>query len=784
MTLGKLPNQMGVEVAIPSPESVRSAQSLLQFDAIMDGAPVGILFTQDGIMVQANASFVAMMGYQLNELIGQPASLLFFTIPESYAEIGRVAGPALAAGKPYRGDIRASHKDGSVFWSRFSARAVNPEKTEEGTLWFLEDVTPEHLHEEKLRRTLEEQRVIFESVAVGILYSHQRSIARCNNKLATMFGYQPEELLGRSTRLFFNSDEQYGELSRRVYPTLKAGQPYSVEMKMPHRDGHLIWVHATGSLVKGPVQSGDDVIWIFKDVSARKAAEEEKRQTLLELEAVFASAAVGFIYSRGHTVQRCNARCAEILGYSPEELIGQSTARMFPSQTDYQALRVAAGPTMNSGQSFETELRCKHKDGSLSWCRLYGKALNPEDISQGSIWILVDTEEARRTREQLTASMRDLEALMENATVGILFTRDQKITRYNPRFSEMYGYPGETAIGLPASIFFGSQEEYEGLSQIAYPLLAINLPLQTELYTQHANQEKQLWVKLIAYPTNPERPAEGTIWLVEDRTAYKEAEEALHKAQADLVQAEKQVALGSLVVGVAHELNTPIGNALMAASTLSDRCLEMHNIIACGNMRRSQLDLYLSDVAGLAGIVTRACERAAQLVSSFKQVAVDRRLERRRKFNLRALIDEVVVLQRQQLDGARWDITCDIPSSIECDSYPEPLAQIAASLLENAFTHAFVGAEHGSLKISATVAQGWVVLSFSDDGIGMDAAMLARVFDPFFTTRLGQGRSGLGLSITHNLATAVLGGDLTVESQPAQGTCFLLRFPVIAPQHN
>lgn len=766
--------------ALPGPDRVRTAQSLLQFDAIMDGAPIGILFTQDGIMVQANSSFVEMMGYRQNELIGQPASLLFFSIPQSYAELGQMAGPALAAGQPFRGDIRASHKDGSVFWSRFSARAVNPERTQEGTLWFLEDVTAEHLHEEKLRRTLEEQRVIFDSVAVGILYSHQRSIARCNNKLAAMFGYRPEELLGRSTRLFFNSDEQYAELSQRAYPTLKAGQSFSIEMQMPHRAGHLIWVHATGSQVAGSMQSGDDVIWIFKDISARKAAEEEKRQTLLELEAVFASAAVGFIYSRGHTVQRCNARCAEILGYLPEELIGQSTARMFPSVADYQALRVAAAPTMNSGQSFETELRCKHKDGSLSWCRLYGKALNPEDISQGSIWIMVDTEEARRTREQLNASMRDLEALMENATVGILFTRDKKITRYNPRFSEMFGYPADTAVGLPATIFFRSQEEYDALGQMAYPLLANGLPLQTELYTQYRNQEKQLWVKLIAYPANPEQPAEGTIWLVEDRTAYKEAELALRKAEVNLAQAEKQVALGALVVGVAHELNTPIGNALMAASTLSDRCLEMRNIITLGNMRRSQLDLYLKDVAGLADIVTRACERTAQLVSSFKQVAVDRKLEQRRKFNLRALIEEIILLQRQQLDAARWHILCEIPADIVCDSYPEPLAQIAASLVENAFTHAFVGRAQGSLSIAATLAQGQVKLSFSDDGIGMEAAMLARVFDPFFTTRLGQGRSGLGLSITRNLATAVLGGDLTVESLPGQGTCFLLRFPLIA----
>lgn len=779
------PQEKTVQNTILSKTSaLRIPHSLLKYDAIMDGAPMGILFTQDGIMMQANSNFLEIMGYQAEQLIGQPASLLFFSIPENYLEIGRIAGPALAAGKAFKSDIQASRRDGSLFWSRFSAKAVNHNNIQDGTLWFIEDVSVEHLHEQQLRQTLEEQRAIFESAAVGILYSHQRTVARCNERLAAMFGYQSGELLGRSTRLFFRDEEHYGELSRQVYPALKSTGSFSVETQMPHRDGHLIWVHATGSQVQGSTLVGDEVIWIFKDISARKAAEEERRLSLLELEAVFANAAVGFIYTREHKIQRCNARSAEIFGYSAEELAGMRTITVFPSELAYQSFRLAAASVMASGQSYETEVQCKRKDGRLGWCHLHGKTLNPADPSQGSIWIVVDIDADRRTREQLAESMRDLEALMENASIGILFTRDKTITRYNPRFGAMFGYPNGAAIGSPASIFFASQEEYEAFGQMAFPLLSSGLSLQTELYTQHCNGQQQLWVKLIAYLADPKDSSKGTIWLVEDRSAFKASETALHKAQADLIQAEKQVALGSLVVGVAHELNTPIGNALMAASTLSERCTELSASIARGDLRRSQLDNYMLDVSSLAALMTRACERAAQLVASFKQVAVDRRLAQRERFNLQELVQNSVLAHCHQLLRPGREIKYEIAADIVCDSYPDPVSQITVGIVENALTHAFAGASHGLLLISAKRTASEIELRFCDNGIGMAADVLARVFDPFFTTRLGQGRSGLGLSISRNLATAVLGGELTVDSALGQGTCFLLRFPQVAAQHT
>lgn len=126
-------------------------------------------------------------------------------------------------------------------------------------------------------------------------------------------------------------------------------------------------------------------------------------------------------------------------------------------------------------------------------------------------------------------------------------------------------------------------------------------------------------------------------------------------------------------------------------------------------------------------------------------------------------------------------VTVDIPQMLRCDSHPGPLGQILVNLVQNALLHAFAH-NGGQISIEARLQDGWVTLAVSDNGCGMDEATLARIFEPFFTTRLGKGGSGLGLSICHRLATAVLGGDLSVSSAPGQGSSFRLHFPAVAPQ--
>jgi signal transduction histidine kinase len=271
---------------------------------------------------------------------------------------------------------------------------------------------------------------------------------------------------------------------------------------------------------------------------------------------------------------------------------------------------------------------------------------------------------------------------------------------------------------------------------------------------------------------------------VSERTAtLSSTVQALQRTQDDLVQAEKLASLGALVTGVAHELNTPIGNAIVSASTLENRMQGMQLAVAQGNLRKSTLLDFCTDGAQLSALISRSCERAAQLINSFKQVAVDQTSEQRREFDLRNVVQDVMATLQATYHTNQWTFHVDIGAGLVCEGYPGPVGRIVTNLVQNAVLHGFHGREHGALHLSAQKAgAGFVELTVYDDGHGMDANTLSRIFDPFFTTRMGQGGSGLGLSIARNLAIGVLGGNLTARSAPGKGACFTLTMPTVAPR--
>ena len=260
----------------------------------------------------------------------------------------------------------------------------------------------------------------------------------------------------------------------------------------------------------------------------------------------------------------------------------------------------------------------------------------------------------------------------------------------------------------------------------------------------------------------------------------------LNMAQEELVRSEKLAALGSLVAGVAHELNTPIGNSLMVASTLADQTRALTNSYANGNgLKRSMLEAYIADAGKAGDILVRNLYRAADLVTSFKQVAVDQTSSQRRGFSLAEVIEEIMLTLWPTLKKTSYQVEQDIPRDLLLDSYPGPLGQVIANLVNNALLHGFEERSTGTVMIAAQDSgDSWVELIVKDNGVGIPPANLNRIFDPFFTTKLGAGGSGLGLNITHNIVTGILGGRIRVHSEVGVGTTFILNLPTVAPQRQ
>lgn len=251
----------------------------------------------------------------------------------------------------------------------------------------------------------------------------------------------------------------------------------------------------------------------------------------------------------------------------------------------------------------------------------------------------------------------------------------------------------------------------------------------------------------------------------------------LRATQNQLVEAEKMASLGELVAGVAHEINTPVGIGVTAASHLQDATEGLSRQLE-GGLRRSQLDGYLESAGVLATTILNNLLRASELIRGFKEVAVDRSSEQRRRFELDAYLEEVLSSLRPKIKHTRHRATLRCPPHLEMDSYPGALAQVVTNLFMNALIHGFDGIESGHFELTVEQQGERLRLHAVDDGRGMRADEVARIFDPFYTTRRGQGGSGLGMHIVYNLVTRTLGGTIECYSEWGAGS----RFEIVIPR--
>ena len=258
--------------------------------------------------------------------------------------------------------------------------------------------------------------------------------------------------------------------------------------------------------------------------------------------------------------------------------------------------------------------------------------------------------------------------------------------------------------------------------------------------------------------------------------------EQLRTAQDELVRAAKMAALGSLVAGVAHELNTPLGNGVMAVSAMAEATQDLKGAMQ-GGLKRSDLQQLVESMEQGCDIATRNLRRAAELVQNFKQVAVDQTSAQRRSFELGEVVHEMVVSLKPSLGRTPYRIEVLVPESgLRLHSYPGALGQVIGNLIQNAVVHGFEGRAQGTVRITAGQGEaGHLWLRVADDGRGIAAEHIGRIFDPFMTTRMGRGGTGLGLHISYNAVVNLLGGTLTVASTEGQGACFDVRLPVEAP---
>ncbi|HAT31085.1 MAG TPA: hypothetical protein DCW29_09615 [Janthinobacterium sp.] len=430
--------------------------------------------------------------------------------------------------------------------------------------------------------------------------------------------------------------------------------------------------------------------------------------------------------------------------------------------------------------------------------------------------LMMASRRRRSLADELTRALAEQRAFQDSAIVGIGLFAAGRVARCNRGLEEMMGYlPGELN-GLPTDTLL-ARASLAGADPFGCGEEGRVLRRELEMVGKDG---AAIWCVINGKLLDPTDAAKGCIWVIHDISDRKRAEAALllarhgledslvelerqkgkvelarqdlaamlatlKQAQNNLITSEKMAALGALVAGIAHELNTPIGNSLLTATTLNDIVRDFENKVANGGVKRSALDAHMRDIRQACAIMAASLARAAELINAFKQVAVDQSSDLRRVFYLDEVVHDTLATYAAQLRRAKCELRLAVARGLRFDSYPGSVGQVLSNLLNNALLHGFEGRAQGCISIRARAADaGHVELVFGDDGVGMSDATLHRVFEPFFTTKMGQGGSGLGMNIVYNIVTDMLKGSIQIESEPGRGTSITLTLPTTAPEHS
>lgn len=816
------------EVRVPASGSADELQRLArQFNAMADATtaserqlrlifeaiphPVVLSDMDGGRFIDINPAYERHLGLMREQIIGRTLSEL---TPGVDLEIQRrLDAQLLAAGRIDNIVAEYTGRDGQQRWSMLSSRLAEVDGRRLA-LTVSTDVTALKEAEAQLRRSQAAFNALFELAPLPLSYSEDSTgfgIGHFNQAWYRAFGYAPEQTDGRSGA-DFGLWQDNGERSRYAQRLLEEGVIERYEAQLRHADGSPRTVWMAGRMIE---LAGRRLrVSAFLDVTEQLRGERRLRR----YQAMVAGANDAMILLDEGRIVECNDATAGIYGAPREQLLGRSPADYSPpQQADGRSSEQAARELIRAaldGTPQRFEWLHQRPDGSQC---LVEVALSRLVENQRPLVIAAvrDITQRRADEQALRESgellSRTFDLLPE--PLALIRLGDRRFIEVNRMWELKTGYSREQAIGrtsLELGFFRGHedvqhlrdamarQQEFDALPatytmangqpmhcevsmrQMVYRGEAIGIWLTRDMSERLAAEEELRRLNL----TLEERVQQRTAELAARNDELAHTVETLHRTRDELVRSEKLASLGALVAGVAHELNTPVGNAVMVASTIADRQRELDAALVQG-LRRATLDDYLEVTREGLLVLERNLARAAELIGSFKQLAADQSSEQRRSFSPDEVLHSVLLALSPRLRRAGVQIEQQLAADLQLDSYPGPLCQVLENLVVNAIVHGFDGGPAGRIRI-VTEAEGEdrLRLVVEDDGRGMSPEVLRHIFDPFFTTRLGSGGSGLGLHIVYTLVTGALGGRIDVSSAPGQGSRFVLSLPRVAPARS
>ncbi|MDO9560551.1 MAG: PAS domain S-box protein, partial [Bradyrhizobium sp.] len=542
---------------------------------------------------------------------------------------------------------------------------------------------------------------------------------------------------------------------------------------------------------------------LVEAVAAREAAVHALAEQRLAEESyrkLFEGSVDGiYVTTPGGALLNANPALARMMGYdTPQELmegIGDVSDQIYvhpQARAEYQRLM------QRDGMVREFEYQVRARDGRVLWLSDSATVARDETGEivryEGTVRDITDQ---KRAEDAIAEGRRLLQQVID--TVPAVINVKDKQLRYvlmNRYMAGIFGVEPSEAIGHTTTDLmsrYGAEKTDENDKRVLEA--GRELGFYEEEYKDSSGNMRQWLVNKL-----PLLDAEGEIEHIvtvaldigerkrgelEMRKAKDAAEAALRnlrETQNSLIEAEKLAALGRLVAGVAHEVNNPVGISLTVASSLERKTALFSAEVARGDLKRSSLTEFLATSRDASSQLVANLNRAAELITSFKQVAADRNYSDQRTFDLGDLTEQVVMSLRPGLRKHNLTLNVDCQPNLIMNSYPGPYGQVLTNLFLNSVAHAFPDGKTGTVDIQVRESgKDNVEILFSDNGCGMSLDVRRRAFDPFFTTRRDQGGTGLGLHIVYSIVTNRLGGRLDLDSEPGGGTRIQIILPRVAP---
>jgi PAS domain S-box-containing protein len=571
---------------------------------------------------------------------------------------------------------------------------------------------------------------------------------------------------------------------RRVWAT---GEPESVDAFVYHDERGESWREAY--VYKLP--SGE-IVLVYEDVTEDMARQADLR---LKKFSINQSSDSLFWIARDGSFVDVNERACASYGYAREELLRLNVFDLTDDYTPedweekWQETR-RKGSLRREGDHKTGDGRLFPVDVSMNYLEFEGRAY---------VCALVRDITARREAEEKIRNLnQSLEKRVEERTAELRDSREKyrllieslrekyifysldpegRYTYVSPSLKHVLGYDFEGQQSSDVLRWIDRSDRAEVVRSTRLSLQGVAQPsFETEV--QHKDGSWRV-LDVLQVPVLDEK---GKVVSVEgiahDVTDNRRAQEMIRDQQEQLLESEKMAALGSLVAGVAHEINTPVGIGVTAASHLQERISHYRELYRSGMLRRSEFESFLQEGADSVRMIMSNLDKAAQLIQGFKGVAVDQTGEGRRQFDLKQYLDEVLLSLRPEFKRTGHTVALSCGQGILVDSFPGAVSHTITNLVMNSLIHGFEGVDKGEIRIVATTDGENATIVYSDDGVGMTKEIRRQIYDPFFTTRRGQGGSGLGMHVVYNSVTKSLGGSISCASSPGEGTTFTIEFPL------